>query len=93
MQQEIYNATNTSFPVPISATAKAALPGPQTKENLLGARADMIALQAAGKVKFIDNAHLLLATVNPQTIIIQGRQQENAFYNLDTLQLSAIKTG
>lgn len=93
MQQEIYKATNTSFPVSVTAVALAALNGPQTKEVLIGARADMIALVAAGKVKFTDNAHLLLGTIDPATVVIQGRQQANAFYNLGTLQLSAIKTG
>lgn len=92
MKDEVYNATNLSTHVAVSAVAKAALLGPQTKENLVNAKADLTSLVTTGKVVFKDNAHLLIGTPNHiQQVFADGLARPIALYDFDSLNLQAKK--
>lgn len=92
MQAEVYSATVLGVKTSVNAAAKAALPGPQTKENILQVRADLIALVAQGKVVFQDNAHLLLGLPNSQTVFVpNGVAPATAYHTLDSVLLVATK--
>jgi len=92
MQAEVYAATNSSAYTKVNSTAKAALPGPQTFESVAQAKADLLALVAQGKVKFLNNAHTLLNTPNPQTVFDPtGAAHATVYHNFDSLDLQAIK--
>jgi hypothetical protein len=92
MKTEVYNATSMGVFTSVSATAKTALLGPQTKETVAAAKADISALVSEGKIVVENNLHTLLNTPNPQTVFnANGAAAPTVYHNLDSLNIKAKK--